>query len=75
MGGGGVRILKTQKATPTFFIFEGKVVLFSSNQASNHYGELYMSSATLIRLLRIYYKLFNSTACKLPVQNVLEKSL
>ena len=33
-------------------IFERKAVLFSCNQASNHYGELYINSAILIRLIR-----------------------
>ena len=41
-------------------VFKRKAVLFLSNQASKHYSELYMN------------KLFNSTECKLPVQNVLE---
>ena len=33
-------------------IFERKAVLFSCNQASIHYGELYINSATLICRIR-----------------------
>ncbi len=54
-------------------MFERQVVLFSCNQASNHYGGLYIKCNNNTPYL--YYKLFNSTVCKLPVQNVLEKSL
>ncbi len=48
------------------------MVVFSSSQASNHYGELYINIAALIRLFRTLQVVY-CTACKLPVQKCIGK--